>query len=417
MAVRFASVGEAMGRIRPGRAQVRVLHLEPKRAGATLGYAFLALLALGIVVVALHYRDHELPKALQNVHLSKNALTITAMVAGFFALLLIGAAIHNGRRWHVARAVERLSNDPTVTAYLPDTEGSPAPQRAATIPPLEVRVVKARKLAKPKAKLRRVTLDKNVTGDRPLRIAYLRLFENQPRIRTFIEGAWREFGYVYLLRSAASVTPAEFRRARKSGNFASLFIASQEQLVPALEGGGVEPKGRHKFRTIGPTAIKVRDKYGSYGVHALLCHGTFWRAAVDVLLDRVDQVALDLSGFLPQNLGTHYELQRVIDRFPIERVVFLADQRSRQKFIIEQLQLVWSQMGAGSPNAVPDRKVAMVVVTDRFAYRRTQQGGQAGGAPGQPQGQAQSTQIQVRLVARRRETRRVAAMAQTRLGE
>lgn len=250
-----------------------------------------------------------------------------------------------------------------------------------------------------------MTADRNVIGRRPLKIAYLRLFENQPRMRTFVEGAWREFGTVYLLRGAGSVTPAEYRLAKRSGNPGRMFITSREQFSAILDAPQrvPNPKGRYIFRSIGATTIRVRDRYGSYGVRALLCHGAFWKAAIDMLLARMDLVVLDLSGFRPQNVGTGYEVQRVIDRFPIEGIVFLADQRSNGKFLAAQLQQSWSQMAAGSPNATRGPRVAMIVVTDYYARSQSQAGGQGG----------QASNVQVRLVARRSQTRRVAAWPRT----
>lgn len=233
-----------------------------------------------------------------------------------------------------------------------------------------------------------------------------------------MQGAWREFGYVHLLRSATSVTPAEYRRAKRSGDFSSFFIASRDQLLTTLNEGSVQKKGRCRLESIGPATIKTRDRYGSYSVGALLCHGTFWKAAVDELLDRMDLVALDLSGFLPENVGTHYELQRVIDRFPIEGVVFLADDQSNARFITEQLQTAWSHMAAGSPNAGHDPKTALVVRTDSFVHDRATTVQSIPGAPGQPpMQQTQTTEVRTRLVARRADTRRVAAMAQSRLDQ
>jgi hypothetical protein len=408
-----------MGTVRPGRSQVRVLHLEPKRAGATIGYAIMALLAVAVVVAALLYRTDSWPDQWRpQPDIPDQAPPIAAAAAGFFGLMFIGAAISNGRRWHIARVVERLSNDPQMSSLLPDKEWTPPQHRATTIPPLEVRVVRAKKLPKPQGKLRRVTADQNVLGHRPLHIAYLHLFENQPRMRTFMEGPWREFGYVYFLRSAESVTPSEYRQAKKSGDMGGLFISSRERLDAALGGPAVLGKGRYKFKTIGPRTIKVRDRYGGYSVRALLCHGTFWKTAVDVLLDRVDLVALDLSGFLPENVGTHYELQRVLDRIPVERVVFLADQSSDKKFLTAQLQEAWSQMSATSPNAGAEAKLAMVVLTDSISTQtHTTGGGTTVGPHGQVQMQSQTTQTTVSLVARRKETRRVAAMAQDRLDQ
>ena len=275
--------------------------------------------------------------------------------------------------------------------------------RAAVVPPLEVTFVKPGKLPKVRVKLQRVSADRNVIGRRPLQIAYLRLFENQPRIRTFVEGAWREFGYVYFLRSAASVTPGELRSARDAGDVSAMFIASRERLLAECRrrSGQVEPKGRARYSNVGHATIRIRDRYGSYPLCPLLCHGGFWKSAVDTLLERVDLVVLDLSGFRPENAGTRYELQRVVDRFPLEHVVFLVDPQSNQRFLTTQIREAWSLMAEGSPNAVTVPKQALIAVTDYFYAESSMQ--------------SDSSHTNTRLMARRAETRRVAAAAQDRV--
>ncbi len=412
-----------MGNTRPGFRQKTVLHLEPKRAAATLVYGFVAVAAIAIAVGALIYPTETWPfawrpflvtgKAELEPASSSNApevttggLYIAAGVAAAIALVFLVSAIVNGRRWRTARTVERLSEDPELAGIQPDSAAlAPPPHRAAVIPPLLVDFRTPRQFDRPDAKFRRVRTDANIVGQPPLRIAYLRLFENQPRMRTFIEGAWREFGYVYFLRSAAAVTPAELRIAKRSGNVADLFVASPARLAAELDGRVDRPlpKGRHKFTRIGATTIRVRDRYGSYPLRPVLCHGSYWKAAVDVLLTRVELVVLDLSGYTQRNAGTRYELQQVIDRVAMERVVFLADRLSNEKFLHKELQIAWSQMAPGSPNSGPDGRTAVVAVTDIF--RRTETRNEHG----------QVTQVQTRLVARRRETRRVAAAAQRRL--
>jgi hypothetical protein len=302
-----------------------------------------------------------------------------------------------------------LSKDPSVASLFPDRTESPTPP-APTIPPLDVRIIKARKLQKPRH-LRRVTPERNVVGHRPLEIAFLRLFENQPRMRTFIQGAWREFGYVHLLRSAASVTPGEYRWAKRSGGLASLFATSRDRLAVELDRCQSQPhrKGWYRLKGIASSTIWVRDKYGGYPPCAILCHGTFWRTAVDVLLERVDVVAFDLSGLTGENEGTLYELHRVIDRFPIEHVVFLADERTNRTFVTNVLEQAWANMAAESPNAVTSPKTAAVVITD-YVQRHTTQT-----TTGQGASQTTTTQVQIKLVAKRRQTRRVVKMAQDRM--
>ena len=241
-----------------------------------------------------------------------------------------------------------------------------------------------------------------MVGARPLEVVYLRLFDNVPRARTFMEGAWREFGRVSMLRSATSVTPRELRALKREG-VGRMFIASPGRLAEELARADRAPlrKGRHVLRNIGPTTVRVRDRYGAYPVTGLLCHGSFWKAAVDELLDRAELVVLDLSGYRSRNQGTRHEIEAVVNRVPIERVVFLADQKSNIGFLDEQVRQAWSMMRPGSPNAAPGRHRAVIAVTDVIVRTSTSDS----------QGNRQE---HVRLVAKRKQTRRLAAALQRR---
>jgi hypothetical protein len=384
-------------------SQRTVLYLEPKRRGTTLGCVFMALVCAAVATAAVLYEPSWLPQQPPPPEGIETAAPIVAGVAALLVVVFLIGALVNGRRWMTARRVEKLSKNPRFGQLIPDTEVAPPTSRVNVVPPLQIDIVKGQKLPKPKVRVREVTPDANVIGRRPLHIAFLRVFENQPRMRTFIEGAWREFGWVYFLRSAAAVTPAELKAAKQSGNLAAMFASSDEPLLAQVDGPPLvtKPKGRYRFTRIAATKIKVRDRYGNYPIRAVLCHGSYWKRAVDLILERVDLVVLDLSGYRPKNEGTRYELQRVIDRFPLDQVVFLADERSKRKILLQEVSTAWNNMAATSPNAfAPGR--AVIVRTDYF--RGTQQQGQAG----------QAAQVRVRLVARRSQTRRVAAMAQER---
>ncbi len=387
--------------------QRSVLYLEPSHAGAAIGSAIFAVLFGLMALTALAYTTSAWPDSWRpNPDIPEEAPVIVAAVLGGFALLLILGAALSGRRWYIARAIERVSDDPLLASIHPDAHPvATAPRAVATaIPALEVRFVTPRTLPRLKRCLG-VTATANIAGRPPLEIAYLRLFDNRPRTRTFIEGAWREFGSVWLLRSSQSVTPAEYRATMRGGGLAQLFISTPDQLHAALSADdSPHPRGREVFRNVGTDKIRVRDRYGGYPVHAMLVHGSFWKEAVDALLGQVDLVALDLSGFRPSNLGTGYELQRVVDRFPIDRLVLLADERSDQPFLEEQIRDAWSTMAAGSPNAVGGSQQALVAITDHFVKSTTTH-------------QDGSTSETVRLDADRSQGRRVLVMAQARLEE
>jgi hypothetical protein len=387
----------------PRRRQGSVLVLEPRRAAATIGYSLVTALAIVVCTAALLYDTAAWPSQWRFAGaIPLRTIGIIAIVASCLALAWLTAAIINGRRWHIARAVLRASKYAARDNALPDTRVSPVVQRASQIPALGWDDRRPRKVARP-PRLQRVTATRNVVGTRPLRIAYLRMFENQPRARTFFQGAWREFGYVYLLRSASSVTPAEFRQYKRSRSFAGLLIQSEKQFAAELYRPVAGPSRTrwHVFKNVGPQTVWARDWYGSYPPRTFLCHGNIWKAAVNMLLDQADLVVLDLSGLMPGNEGVRYELQQIVDRVPIERVIFLADRRSDRNYLRTGIGHAWVRMASHSPNSGTRTRVARLAVTDSYRQMQQQQG--------------ESTYIYYRLVARRWQSRRLATDALRRL--
>jgi hypothetical protein len=391
------------------------IRLEAGRASRTVVYAIMAIVVATASVCDRLYNTSEWPQRWRLPNgIPTRVLTIIFIVTLILVLFLLLATVVNGRRWRLARVVRRLSEDPDIVRSLPRASAAEILPRARLIPPISVEQRKPRDFPRPR-QLRRVTSAGNVTGARPLSIAYLRLFDNGARNRTFMQGAWREFGYVHLLRSAASVTPGEYWRAKRTGGVPRLFLTSMSQLTTRLNAAPAPPERKRwrAFTDIAPWTIRVWDRYGSYPASRYLCHGTIWKAAVDELLRRVDLVVLDLSGFGPKNRGTEYELQRVIDCYPVERIVFLADPRSDKKFLNEQIRVSWQRMAAGSPNSGTRPKTAYLTVTDHYRVTQPPQVTTPGPTPGtvttRPQGPPQ-----VRLVASRGQTRRLAAAIQER---
>jgi hypothetical protein len=214
--------------------QETVLHLKGSPHALAVTYGVLTSMTLGGLAVVLLDPGGlfaRIPPEIHAVLGSTPALTVGVVIAFLFAV----SAFNHGRRWRTARAVERLSNDPALARYLP--LGTPTASRcqAATRPMLQVRVVEpplSRKRPKP---LYWVTERSNVVCRPPLSILYLRVFENNARARTFVTGAWREFGYVHLSRSAAAVDPAVYRAARRDGRLDRLFLSNTAELRLALE--------------------------------------------------------------------------------------------------------------------------------------------------------------------------------------
>ncbi len=209
-------------------------------------------------------------------------------------------------------------------------------------------------------------------------IVYLRLFKNHRRQGTFMQGAWREFGPVSMLRSADSLTIDEVKFARSSGGLARLLTSSDDHLERTLEmsAPGRLERGWH-FVEVGISRVLVRDKYGAYPLRAMLCSDGMWKRAVNRLIDQADLVALDLSGFRSEkHVGTRYELQTVFDRVPVERLILLADPVSNFKLLERAITDAWSGMAADSPNAQRRGIEIWAAQVDIIQQRQNQDGSQ-----------------------------------------
>ena len=323
---------------------------------ALLGLSAIGLIAYGVLALGDHVSRVE----------SEGEDQSWSMIGfGIFLLVVAVAAIRRVRSWRVARRIERLSNDrallprPSIGTVEPSLAAPVAAgQLADEIPDLDVRFVPAgaHPLGDGHAPI-------GTPGGLPRDILYLRLFDNVGGTERFVNSAWRRIGYVHILRSATQVEADELDAAEESGSWRSLFITTPAELDEALRR---QPTGL--ISTPRPDGVIARWRWafdterGRYPVRALLCHGTFWQTAVDLLLERMDLVVIDLTGYRPEHAGTRFELQRVIDRYPIEQVTLLAERASDQRFLAAQVRAMWRRMADGSPNAGTGSRPVRVVV-------------------------------------------------------
>lgn len=331
----------------PGRAalvpplpsHVESLDLAKSRQVVQSAAAVLVLLGIIVILVTL------LSLGMVRLDAAEDEFPAFETLVGALSLLVLAvrALWRAAQRLFKERRVQGASRDPRQTAA---AVGEQAAHRAQKIPRL---IISAPALTSLDTSLHEVTVERNIFGRSPWNIAYLRLFDNEKGLQEFLSGGWRECGYVHLIKDADSVSPDE---ARAMADGSEIFINSRSRLLADLTVRPVQPlaPGSRELVYFSADPVRVSDRYGSYPVRALLCHETFWKSAVDVLLERADLVVLDLHGYHWNNTGTAYELQRVIDRFPIERCVVLAAGSSDTAFVEAQIQQAWSQMAGGSPN-------------------------------------------------------------------
>lgn len=355
---------------RPGEAHLvpplatHLLKERPQRtlpAVLLLGAAGIAMIVYGLLALA-----ERVPRLRDENGDDQTAAPIVVGALCVFGALGAREALRASRQ---AREVEELSNRPLdrPTAAQPRTAGdvsapSPPPQsprtRVSAIPALDVEFTDDPEVGYGEGVRRAAS-----APDEPLHILFLRLFDNVDGTERFIDSGWRHFGYVHILESADQVDADELAAAKDAGSVSSLFIADEAELDAALLRQATErwdepmPDG-----FIARWRWAMHSERGKYPVRGLLCHGSFWQQAVEMLLVRMDLIVIDLTGYVPANAGTRFELQRTIDLCPVSRITLLADHASDRRFLAAQVHEAWVGMAEGSPNAGSGRRTLPILV-------------------------------------------------------
>jgi hypothetical protein len=88
------------------------------------------------------------------------------------------------------------------------------------------------------------------------------------------------------------------------------------------------------------------DYHGS----PLFCYDDVWKPAVRRMLEIADVVLMDLRGFSAERRGCAYEIGELIDWYPVDRLLFLVDEKTPAGLLYELIQQRWSTMRPESPN-------------------------------------------------------------------
>jgi hypothetical protein len=114
----------------------------------------------------------------------------------------------------------------------------------------------------------------------------------------------------------------------------SRFVRSGEQLVRRIERGARRPAGFS----------------GLFSALPLYCYDNVWKKAVQSLLVSADAVLMDLRGFSAERRGCEYEIGLLLDRYPIQQMVFLVDGGNAKEAVYDTLRRVWGGLTSTSPN-------------------------------------------------------------------
>jgi hypothetical protein len=92
------------------------------------------------------------------------------------------------------------------------------------------------------------------------------------------------------------------------------------------------------------------DLDGRHRVNEFFCHADTWQMTVTTLAAESRAVMMDLRSFSPANQGCRYELQELLRRVPLSKVLLVIDAATDRRFLEQTLQRLWAGVDAASPN-------------------------------------------------------------------
>ena len=188
------------------------------------------------------------------------------------------------------------------------------------------------------------------------RLLLLRVFGAQrrsERLYDLFNARWRYRGSMQLIGgtdlATSTLEPHEFLDFL-SGRLARNFIHGSADLERRMATLDLRP-----------------DPDGRFRVNELFCDDAAWRPAVGRLMAQSEVVVMDLRGFSAANRGCIFELQALIDRVPLGRLVVLIDRATDLAALRRSLLELWPGMSAASPNASLARATLQVLALEGSA--------------------------------------------------
>jgi len=112
------------------------------------------------------------------------------------------------------------------------------------------------------------------------------------------------------------------------------------------------------------------DGDGQFRVTEFFCHDDTWKLTLARLADESDAVLMDLRAFSRSNAGCVFEINELFNLVPLQRLVFIVDESTDQKFMHEAMSEAWKGLKDRSPNRrLPAGEIALVKLIGGGAMR------------------------------------------------
>jgi hypothetical protein len=185
----------------------------------------------------------------------------------------------------------------------------------------------------------RVVRSKTMQTEETARLLLLRVFSlgtRSERLFGALATHWRHVGSIELIAGPDLATdtlePHEFLDFL-SGKLARRFIDGPQALDQRSSEMDNKP-----------------DQDGRFRVNDFFCHDDTWKMVLSRLVKESDAVVMDLRGFTSQNKGCVFEVGELINVEPLEKVIFIVDDTTDERLLMENMRQSWDLMKPTSPN-------------------------------------------------------------------
>lgn len=190
---------------------------------------------------------------------------------------------------------------------------------------------------------------------RPYNLLVLRVF-GSPHLANFFDliKGWRSFGNINLLDGSDNFhLGARHVFHFLKGKIEDCIVEDEKELVQELERFRSGPDGRLRF-----------------GINSMYCTDAIWQKAVADLFSEADVIAMDFSALSEKNQGIAYEIQKLLDEFPINRAVLLVDDSTDLRVLEKLFQQAMANLHPDSPNKGAGQQKIQLIYTGGIQEKR-----------------------------------------------
>jgi len=106
------------------------------------------------------------------------------------------------------------------------------------------------------------------------------------------------------------------------------------------------------------------QKNGLYRTITMFCYEDVWKRTLEAMCEHADMVVMDLRDYSESKLGCRFEIQYIVDHFPLDKVLILVEEKTDLSIVQLHFAIAAKGMSELSPNFKTGTLTVHVTMTD-----------------------------------------------------